>query len=221
MLQCSNIRLSLGDRALLDDLSVIINPGDRIGLVGPNGAGKSTLLKVIMGLQEVDGGQVSLSKSESLGYLPQDGVDPDFNLTVVEEVETIFQEIFDLEREVQTLQHSLSELDPSDPSYAQKLEQLGILQNQLEQSGLYSLRSKVEKVLSGLGFSSKDFHRTTKEFSGGWLMRIALSNPPQFPVRTVGNRRAKTRSSSSRPMISPRADRTVESSASQNTLAKS
>ncbi|MEL0011354.1 MAG: ATP-binding cassette domain-containing protein, partial [Bacteroidota bacterium] len=73
MLQCSNIRLSLGDRALLDDLSVIINPGDRIGLVGPNGAGKSTLLKVIMGLQEVDGGQVSLSKSESLGYLPQDG----------------------------------------------------------------------------------------------------------------------------------------------------
>jgi ATP-binding cassette subfamily F protein 3 len=175
MLQCSNIRLSLGDRALLDDLSVIINPGDRIGLVGPNGAGKSTLLKIIMGLQEVDGGQVSLSKSESLGYLPQDGVEPDFSLTVVEEVETIYQEIFDLERDVQALQKSLGELNPTDADYDQKLDQLGIMQNQLEQSGLYSLRSKVEKVLSGLGFSSVDFHRTTKEFSGGWLMRIALA----------------------------------------------
>ena len=100
MLQCANISLSLGDRALLDDMSVIINPGDRIGLVGPNGAGKSTLLKVIMGLQEVDKGSVSMGKTESLGYLPQDGVEPNFSLNVVEEVESVFQGIFDLEKEV-------------------------------------------------------------------------------------------------------------------------
>ena len=86
MLQCANISLSLGDRALLDDMSVIINPGDRIGLGGPNGAGKSTLLKVIMGLQEVDKGSVSMGKTESLGYLTQDGVEPNFSLNVVEEV---------------------------------------------------------------------------------------------------------------------------------------
>ena len=65
MLQCANISLSLGDRALLDDMSVIINPGDRIGLVGPNGAGKSTLLKVIMGLQEVDKGSVSMVRPKA------------------------------------------------------------------------------------------------------------------------------------------------------------
>ena len=175
MLQCANISLSLGDRALLDDMSVIINPGDRIGLVGPNGAGKSTLLKVIMGLQEVDKGSVSMGKTESLGYLPQDGVEPNFSLNVVEEVESVFQGIFDLEKEVQKMQLTLGELDPNSPSYESYLDQLGSLQTELEQSGIYSIRSKVEKVLTGLGFSSEDFSRTTSEFSGGWLMRMALA----------------------------------------------
>ena len=175
MLQCANISLSLGDRALLDDMSVIINPGDRIGLVGPNGAGKSTLLKVIMGLQEVDKGSVSMGKTESLGYLPQDGVEPNFSLNVVEEVESVFQGIFDLEKEVQKMHLTLGELDPNSPSYESYLDQLGSLHTELEQSGIYSIRSKVEKVLTGLGFSSEDFSRTTSEFSGGWLMRMALA----------------------------------------------
>lgn len=127
MLQCANLSLSLGDRALLDDMSVIINPGDRIGLVGPNGAGKSTLLKVIMGLQEVDKGSVSMGKSESLGYLPQDGVEPNFSLNVVEEVESVFQSIFDLEKNVQQLQNKLGEIDPNSHDYNNYLDQLGSL----------------------------------------------------------------------------------------------
>lgn len=175
MLQCANISLSLGDRDLLDDMSVIINSGDRIGLVGPNGAGKSTLLKVIMGFQEVDKGTVSIGKTESLGYLPQDGVEPNFSLNVVEEVESVFQGIFDLEKEVQKMQLTLGELNLNSPSYESYLDQLGSLQTELEQSGIYSIRSKVEKVLMGLGFSSEDFSRTTSEFSGGWLMRMALA----------------------------------------------
>ena len=175
MLQCANISLSLGDRALLDEISVIINPGDRIGLVGPNGAGKSTLLKVIMGFQEVDNGLVSMGKTESLGYLPQDGVEPNFSLNVVEEVERVFQPILDLEKNVQHLQNKLGDIDPNSASYSDYLDKLGSLQTELEQSGIYSIRSKVEKVLTGLGFNSKDFCRTTSEFSGGWLMRMALA----------------------------------------------
>ncbi len=175
MLQCANISLSLGDRALLDEISVIINPGDRIGLVGPNGAGKSTLLKVIMGFQEVDNGLVSMGKTESLGYLPQDGVEPNFSLNVVEEVERVFQPILDLEKNVQHLQNKLGDIDPNSASYSDYLDKLGSLQTELEQSGIYSIRSRVEKVLTGLGFNSKDFCRTTSEFSGGWLMRMALA----------------------------------------------
>ena len=131
MLQCANISLSLGDRALLDDISVIINPGDRIGLVGPNGAGKSTLLKVIMGFQEVDKGSVSMGKTESLGYLPQDGVEPNFSLNVVEEVERVFQPILDLEKNVQHLQNKLGDIDPKSSSYSDYLDKLGSLQTVL------------------------------------------------------------------------------------------
>src|SRR5690554_1091580 len=175
MLQLDNITLSLGSRDLLDGLNATINPGDRIGLVGPNGAGKSTLLKIIMGIQAKDSGAINISNTETLGYLPQDGVDPDFSLTVVEEVETAFAELFELEEEVNVLQEKLSTTDHTLPEYQRYMDQYGELQTQLEGSGLYTLRANVEKVLMGLGFSEKDFNRSTKEFSGGWLMRIALA----------------------------------------------
>jgi ATP-binding cassette subfamily F protein 3 len=175
MLALEQITLNLGDRVLLDKVSTIINPGERIGLVGPNGAGKSTLLKIIMKLRESDGGSVILTGSETLGYLPQDGVDPDFSLTVIEEVETAFSELFDMEMQVKEVQEKLALVDHESEEYAKLLERYGSLQTQLETSGLYSLRSEIEKVLMGLGFSEADFNRSTSEFSGGWLMRIALA----------------------------------------------
>jgi len=175
LLALENITLHLGDRELLDGVSTFINPGERIGLVGPNGAGKSTLLKIIMGIQESDEGTVSLANEETLGYLPQDGVDPDFTLTVLEEVETAFAELFELEMKVKGIQEKLSQVDPQSDEYEKLMERYGLLQTELESSGLYELRSQVEKVLMGLGFTEEDFHRNTSEFSGGWLMRIALA----------------------------------------------
>ena len=175
MLALENITLHLGDRELLDGVSTFINPGERIGLVGPNGAGKSTLLKIIMGIQECDEGSIALSNEESLGYLPQDGVDPDFTLTVIEEVESAFAELFELEMKVKTVQEKLAHVDHDSREYEQLMERYGKLQTELETSGLYGLRAEVEKVLMGLGFSEEDFHRSTSEFSGGWLMRIALA----------------------------------------------
>jgi len=175
LLALENITLHLGDRELLDGVSTFINPGERIGLVGPNGAGKSTLLKIIMGIQEMDDGFVALANEETLGYLPQDGVDPDFTLTVLEEVETAFAELFELEMKVKDIQEKLSQIDPKGKEYEKLMERYGVLQTELESSGLYELRSEVEKVLMGLGFSEEDFHRNTSEFSGGWLMRIALA----------------------------------------------
>lgn len=174
MLQLEKISLALGDRDLLDEITVLINPGERIGLVGPNGAGKSTLLKIIMGIQEKDSGSIQLSNEETLGYLPQDGVDPDYELTVIEEVETAFADIFELEEEVNDLQQKLAEVDPQSSEHEKLLEKYGVLQTKLEASGLYTLRSDVEKILMGLGFKESDFNRNTSEFSGGWLMRIAL-----------------------------------------------
>lgn len=175
MLQIDQLHFSIGDRDLLDSVSCIINPGERVGLVGPNGAGKSTMLKLIMGLMESDGGMVSMSNDESLGYLPQDGVDPDFTLNVIEEVESAYSALFDLEREVKETQQKLASIDHDSTDYERLLDHYGKIQNKLETSGLYSLRAKAEKVLMGLGFSEADFGRPTQEFSGGWLMRIALA----------------------------------------------
>ena len=175
LLALENITLSLGDRDLLDGINSIINPGERIGLVGPNGAGKSTLLKIIMGIQEADNGKVVLSGEETLGYLPQDGVDPDFDLTVIEEVETAFAELFELEMKVKAIQEKIASTSHDSPEHQRYLDQFGVLQTRLETSGLYSLRATIEKVLMGLGFSENDFNRSTTEFSGGWLMRIALA----------------------------------------------
>ena len=175
MLSLENISLSLGDRHLLDDISILINKGERIGLVGPNGAGKSTLLKIIAGEMEPNGGTIQLSKAETVGYLPQDGVDPDPDLTVMEEVESAFQGVLQLEQDVKEIQQKLADLEPGSDAYSEAMKRYGKLQDRLEQSGAYSLHADIEKILMGLGFDTDDFFRSTKEFSGGWLMRIALA----------------------------------------------
>jgi len=175
LLSLENISLSLGDRHLLDDISILINKGERIGLVGPNGAGKSTLLKIIAGEMEPNGGTIQLSKAETVGYLPQDGVDPDPDLTVMEEVESAFQGVLQLEQDVKEIQQKLADLEPGSDAYSEAMKRYGKLQDRLEQSGAYSLHADIEKILMGLGFDTDDFFRSTKEFSGGWLMRIALA----------------------------------------------
>ena len=175
MLHLDGITLHFGERPLFDSVSAIINPGERVGLVGPNGAGKSTLLRVIAGEQSVDKGSVNMSREATVGYLPQDGVDPDPGLTVLEEVEQAFVEILKLREEQEFLQKKMDTLSADSEEHTNAVEEFGKVQHQLENAGSYSLQADIERVLMGLGFSEKDFSRSTTEFSGGWLMRIALA----------------------------------------------
>ncbi|MCH8548935.1 MAG: ABC-F family ATP-binding cassette domain-containing protein [Balneolaceae bacterium] len=175
MLHIDGITLHFGDRPLFDQISAIINPGERVGLVGPNGAGKSTLLKIIAGEQQADAGRVSRSNESTVGYLPQDGVDPNPKLTVLEEVEQAFSEILSLRKEQKDLEERMNSEEPGTDAHTKAVERFGQVQQQLETSGSYTLQADIEKVLMGLGFSPSDFGRSTTEFSGGWLMRIALA----------------------------------------------
>ena len=175
MLQLDTITLHFGERPLFDGISATINPGERIGLVGPNGAGKSTLLKIIAGEQQADSGKVKMSNEATVGYLPQDGVEPDPHLTVFTEVEQAFKKILKLRDELADIQNKLETLEPNTQEHTDTLEQFGKVQYALEHSGSYSLGADIERILMGLGFSESDFSRSTTEFSGGWLMRIALA----------------------------------------------
>lgn len=174
MLSLEHITLQYGSRVLLEDVSLLISPHDRIGLVGSNGAGKSTLLRIMVGTAGPDEGRVSKAAYVTVGYLPQDGITA-AGRSLYKEVETAFEDIVTIQQELEEAQGSLSSLDPQSPEYADTLEVFGELQHKLEDLDAFRMQSKIERVLMGLGFSVEDMERQTEEFSGGWQMRIALA----------------------------------------------
>jgi ATP-binding cassette subfamily F protein 3 len=174
MLSLEHITLHFGERPLFDDVSCLIGPHDRIGLVGSNGAGKSTLLRIIAGQQTPDSGNIGKARYVTVGYLPQDGVSAR-GVTLYKEVETAFEDILEIQAELDEVQHQLATLDTSSEAYAEALEIFGELHHKLEDLDVYRMKGKIERVLMGLGFSVPDLERQTEEFSGGWQMRIALA----------------------------------------------
>jgi ATP-binding cassette, subfamily F, member 3 len=174
MLSIEHITIQFGERTLFQDVTVTISPRDRIGLIGSNGSGKSTLLRTIAGTQQIDSGKINKAHYVTVGYLPQDGVSSS-GRTLYKEAETAFENIIDLQQELEEVHQLLGIIDSSDDSYGETLEIFGELQHKLEDLDAYKMKSKVERILMGLGFSTKDFSRMTNEFSGGWQMRIALA----------------------------------------------
>ncbi|MBI3005355.1 MAG: ABC-F family ATP-binding cassette domain-containing protein, partial [Ignavibacteriales bacterium] len=169
-----HITLHYGERALFDDVSCLIGPHDRIGLVGSNGSGKTTLLKIMAGLQQADNGRIEKAKVVTAGYLPQDGISTK-GRTLYREAETAFEQALKIQSDLDEIHESLNTLNPSDPSYGEIIEIMGELQHKLEDLDVYRMKAKIERILMGLGFLVNDFQRQTEEFSGGWQMRIALA----------------------------------------------
>ncbi len=166
--------MQYGGRVLFDDVSLMIGPHDRFGLVGSNGAGKSTLLKIIAGLGEAESGRVHKAHFVTVGYLPQDGIIASGS-TLYKEVETSFDNIMEVQHELDEVMEQFTTLNPESDEYAEAIEIYGELQHKLEDLDAFRMKSKIESVLMGLGFGVADFERQTEEFSGGWQMRIALA----------------------------------------------
>jgi ATP-binding cassette subfamily F protein 3 len=175
MISLDNLTVSYGGWTLFDNISFLINPKDRIGLVGKNGAGKSTLLKLIVGEQQPTSGAVSKNGACTVGYLPQQMKVAD-TTTLLEETASAFTEVLALEAEIATLTQQIAErTDYESASYEALLHRLNDAQDHFHILGGETRDADIEKTLLGLGFKRSDFYRATSEFSGGWRMRIELA----------------------------------------------
>ena len=174
MVSVNNLSVFLGGKDLFDNVSYMIDKKDRIGLVGKNGAGKSTMLKVITGSQPASGGNVSMQKGVSIGYLPQE-MKHNNDAKIIEEVESANSKITKIEEDLAEINHQLeTRTDYESDSYMKLIEDLNDLNEQFTLHGGFNMRENMEKFLLGLGFESSDFERKMSEFSGGWKMRVEL-----------------------------------------------
>jgi len=174
VLALNNLTVNFGERYLFDDISFTVNPHDRIGLVGSNGAGKSTLMKIIAGIDPPMEGSVSKARFVSVGYLPQDAV-VDSDASLYTEVESAFEDVLMIEQELNEAYEKLAVTDHTSEEYMELLEIIGELQHKQEEADAFRLKSKIETVLLGLGFTMDDMVKNVRAFSGGWQMRIALA----------------------------------------------
>tara|TARA_R110002051_G_scaffold212056_1_gene277203 strand:- start:3563 stop:5200 length:1638 start_codon:yes stop_codon:yes gene_type:complete len=175
MISVDGIAVEFSGDTLFSDVSFVINENDKIALMGKNGAGKSTMMKIIAGVQKATRGHIRYPKDAIIAYLPQHLLTED-NCTVFEEASKAFGHIFVMKDEMDRLNKELeTRTDYESDDYMkliQKVSDLGEKYYALEE---INYEAEVEKALAGLGFKREDFHRQTKEFSGGWRMRIELT----------------------------------------------
>ena len=175
MISVENLSVEFSARPLFADVSFVINKKDRIALVGKNGAGKSTLLKILAKQQLPTSGNVAIQNDISIGYLPQVMVLSDEH-TVMEEAEKAFAHISEMQERIEKLNNQLAErTDYESADYMNLVERFTYESERFQMMGGMNYHAELERTLLGLGFTSNDFNRPTKEFSGGWRMRIELA----------------------------------------------
>ena len=169
------MKVEFGVKPLFHDVSFVINDRDRIALVGKNGAGKSTMLKILCGLQKPTAGVVAIPNETTLGYLPQVMKLQD-DTTVKEETRKAFSHNTEMKAKLDKMQQEMAErTDYESDDYAQLVEKFTQEHEHYMMMGGENYEAEIERTLTGLGFTRDDFERPTKEFSGGWRMRIELA----------------------------------------------
>jgi ATP-binding cassette subfamily F protein 3 len=175
MIAVEGLKVEFGVKPLFADATFVVNDRDRIALVGKNGAGKSTLLKILSGMQQPTAGSVSIPSGTTVGYLPQVMVLQD-DTTVREEAQKAFAVTARMAERVERLNRELSErTDYESEEYMRLVERFTEEHDRLLMMGTENMDAELERTLTGLGFRRTDFDRPTREFSGGWRMRIELA----------------------------------------------
>ena len=175
MISIDNLTVSFGGWTLFDGISFLVNPKERIGLVGKNGAGKTTILKLIAGLQQPTSGAVTKNADCTIGYLPQQMQVAD-TTTLIAETAKAFEEVLALEAEIERLTAEIAlRTDYESEEYEKLLHRLNDANDRYHILGGDTRDADIEKTLLGLGFRRDEFDKPTREFSGGWRMRIELA----------------------------------------------
>ena len=175
MISVDNLTVEFGTRPLFHDVSYVINDHDRIALVGKNGAGKSTMLKIICGLQKPTSGTIGIPNNCEIGYLPQVMKLSD-DTTVLEETRKAFAGRTKMQAELKKMEQEMADrTDYESDSYMQLVERFTQEHERYQLMGGDNYEADIERTLTGLGFERSDFDRPTREFSGGWRMRIELA----------------------------------------------
>ena len=175
MITVNDIAVEFGGTILFSDVTFAINENDKIALMGKNGAGKSTLLKIVAGESKATRGSISAPSDAVIAYLPQHLLTSD-NCTVMEEASKAFAEVLNMNKEIDDINEQLTiRTDYESDAYMNLIERVSELSEKFYAIEEVNYEAEVEKVLKGLGFEREDFTRLTKEFSGGWRMRIELA----------------------------------------------
>ena len=175
MISVEHLSVEFSAKPLFQDVSFVINDRDRIALVGKNGAGKSTMLKILCGQQQPTGGTVAIPNDTTIGYLPQVMKLAD-DTTVAEEARKAFVQTTRMKERIERMQQEMaSRTDYESEAYAQLVEKFTLEHDRYLMLGGDNYEAALERTLVGLGFSRTDFDRPTREFSGGWRMRIELA----------------------------------------------
>lgn len=163
MITLQNLSKSYGKKTLFEKITLNINRKEKIGLIGPNGAGKSTLFSLIRGELEPSSGEIHLAKNLHIGYLPQE--------SSFKSEHTVLAELTEGDERIKLLSEEKKKLEEDNQAGSHRY---GDVLHQLETLGFFELEHKAEKILMGLGFKEKDFHRPINQLSGGWQMRCLL-----------------------------------------------
>ena len=174
MITINQVTHNFGKKVLYNGINCVIGPRDRIALVGSNGSGKTTLLRMLMGEIEAEKGSIDYPDYVNIGYLPQDGIQVS-GRTLYAEAERAFGNVLELQEKIEKADSDLLEMDTEAEEYYDLIDQIGEWEQQLEEFEPQKMKSRIERILTGMGFSLDDMQRDTGEFSGGWQMRIALA----------------------------------------------
>lgn len=175
MITVNDIAVEFGGTTLFSEVTFAINETDKIALMGKNGAGKSTLLKIVAGANKPTRGVISAPSDAVVAYLPQHLLTED-NCTVMEETSKAFAGVLNMKKEIDDINEQLTiRTDYESDDYMKLIERVSELSEKYYSIEEVNYEAEVEKILKGLGFEREDFNRPTKEFSGGWRMRIELA----------------------------------------------